>query len=118
MGEPAARLADVAIFTNDNPRSEDPLAILAAMLSGALRVPAAERAHVIVEPDRAAAIDLAISTARSGDVVLVAGKGHEQGQYVGGRVIPFDDREVAAQAIARRARAHAAGLVGERAGGG
>jgi len=118
MGEAAARLADVAIFTNDNPRSEAPLAILAAMLSGALRVPAAERAHVIVEPDRAAAIDLAISTARSGDVVLVAGKGHEQGQYVGGRVIPFDDREVAAQAIARRARAHAAGLVGERAGGG
>ncbi len=102
MGEAAARLADVAILTSDNPRSEDPLAILAAMLDGALKVPPGERAHVIVEPDRAAAIDLAISGAESGDVVVVAGKGHEQGQYVGGDVIPFDDRQVVAEAIRRR----------------
>lgn len=102
MGEAAARLADVAILTSDNPRSEDPLAILAAMLDGALSVPLAERAHVIVEPDRAAAIDLAISGAECGDVVIVAGKGHEQGQYVGGDVIPFDDRQVVAEAILRR----------------
>ncbi len=101
MGEAAARLADVAILTSDNPRSEDPLAILAAMLEGALRVPPDERAHVIMEPDREAAIDLAISGAAPGDVVVVAGKGHEQGQYVGGRVIPFDDRDVAARAITR-----------------
>ena len=59
MGEAAARLADVAILTSDNPRSEDPLAILAEMLAGALRVPAGRRAHVIVEPDRGAAIGLA-----------------------------------------------------------
>jgi UDP-N-acetylmuramoyl-L-alanyl-D-glutamate--2,6-diaminopimelate ligase len=102
MGEAAARLADVAIFTSDNPRSEDPLAILAEMVTGALRVPEDDRAHVIVEPDRAAAIAAAIDSAGKGDVVLVAGKGHERGQYVRGAVIPFDDREVAAGALARR----------------
>jgi UDP-N-acetylmuramoyl-L-alanyl-D-glutamate--2,6-diaminopimelate ligase len=109
MGEAAARLADVVILTSDNPRTEDPLAILAAMLEGALRVPRDERAHVIVEPDRSAAIDLAISGAAPGDVVVVAGKGHEQGQYAEGRVIPFDDRDVAARAIARRGRVRCAG---------
>ncbi len=62
MGAIAARLADVAIFTSDNPRSEDPLAILTAMLDGAIDVPQAQRAHVIVEPDRAAAIALAMRT--------------------------------------------------------
>ena len=102
MGAAAADLADVAIFTSDNPRSEDPLAILAAMLDGAVTVPERRRAHVIVEPDRAAAIGLAIATAGKGDVVLVAGKGHERGQYAGASVTPFDDREVAADAIARR----------------
>ncbi len=102
MGAAAARLADVAILTSDNPRSEDPLAILAEMLAGALTVPQAARAHVIVEPDRGAAIGLAIAGAGKGDVVLVAGKGHERGQYVAGAVIPFDDREVAAGALADR----------------
>jgi UDP-N-acetylmuramoyl-L-alanyl-D-glutamate--2,6-diaminopimelate ligase len=102
MGEAAARLADLAIFTSDNPRSEDPLAILAEMVTGALRVPERDRAHVIVEPDRAGAIGLAIGSAGKGDVVLVAGKGHERGQYVGAAVIPFDDREVAAEALRRR----------------
>ncbi|MDH2428616.1 UDP-N-acetylmuramoyl-L-alanyl-D-glutamate--2,6-diaminopimelate ligase [Sphaerisporangium sp. TRM90804] len=102
MGEAAARLADVAVFTNDNPRSEDPLVILGAMLQGALRVPRHERAHVIIEPDRAAAIGLAVAGARPGDVVVVAGKGHEQGQYVDGEVLPFDDRQVVAEAISGR----------------
>ncbi|WP_344865975.1 UDP-N-acetylmuramoyl-L-alanyl-D-glutamate--2,6-diaminopimelate ligase [Planomonospora alba] len=102
MGEAAARLADMAILTSDNPRSEDPLRILAEMMDGVLGVPEEERAHVIIEPDRAAAIDLAIARAGSGDVVVVAGKGHEQGQYVGDRVLPFDDRQVVADAIARR----------------
>ncbi|HUK71518.1 MAG TPA: UDP-N-acetylmuramoyl-L-alanyl-D-glutamate--2,6-diaminopimelate ligase [Streptosporangiaceae bacterium] len=102
MGAIAARLADVAIFTSDNPRSEDPLAILTAMLDGAIDVPQARRAHVIVEPDRAAAIALAVGSAGRGDVVVVAGKGHETGQYVGGSVLPFDDRHVAAEAIARQ----------------
>ena len=105
MGAAAAGLADVAVLTSDNPRSEDPLAILAEMLTGALTVPAASRAHVIIEPDRAAAIEVAVGRAAKGDVVLVAGKGHERGQYAGAEVIPFDDREVAAEAIARRLRA-------------
>jgi UDP-N-acetylmuramoyl-L-alanyl-D-glutamate--2,6-diaminopimelate ligase len=94
MGEAAARLADLAVFTNDNPRSEDPLCILAAMVEGGLKVPQHERAHIVVEPDRRAAIALALGRASRGDVVVVAGKGHEQGQYVAGEVLPFDDREV------------------------
>jgi UDP-N-acetylmuramoyl-L-alanyl-D-glutamate--2,6-diaminopimelate ligase len=101
MGAAAARLADVAILTSDNPRTEDPLAILVEMLAGVLTVPEAQRARVIVEPDRASAIDLAVAMAGKGDVVVVAGKGHERGQYVGTSVIPFDDREVAGAAIAR-----------------
>jgi UDP-N-acetylmuramoyl-L-alanyl-D-glutamate--2,6-diaminopimelate ligase len=99
MGAAAARLADVAILTSDNPRSEDPLAILQAMLDGVLSVPQDERARVIIEPDRAAAIWRAVSLAASGDVIVVAGKGHETGQYVGGAVLPFDDRQVTALAL-------------------
>jgi UDP-N-acetylmuramoyl-L-alanyl-D-glutamate--2,6-diaminopimelate ligase len=102
MGAAAAELADVAILTSDNPRSEDPLAILAEMLSGALTVPEADRGRVIIEPDRAAAIGLAVAGAGKGDAVLIAGKGHERGQDLGLSVIPFDDREVAAEALARR----------------
>jgi UDP-N-acetylmuramoyl-L-alanyl-D-glutamate--2,6-diaminopimelate ligase len=105
MGAAAARLADVAILTSDNPRSEDPLAILDEMLHGVLGVPQGGRARVIVEPDRAAAIDLAVAMAGKGDVVLVAGKGHETGQYVAGAVLPFDDRAVTAAALARRGSA-------------
>jgi len=104
MGAAAASLADVAVLTSDNPRSEDPLAILAAMLDGVLSVPQAQRARVIVEPDRAAAIGQAVSMAAAGDVIVVAGKGHESGQYVAGRVLPFDDREVTASALERVAK--------------
>jgi UDP-N-acetylmuramoyl-L-alanyl-D-glutamate--2,6-diaminopimelate ligase len=104
MGAAAARLADLAILTSDNPRSEDPLAILAEMLDGVLTVGEPERARIIVEPDRAAAIGLAVAMADKGDVIVVAGKGHERGQYIGQQVIPFDDREVAAGAIARLRR--------------
>jgi UDP-N-acetylmuramoyl-L-alanyl-D-glutamate--2,6-diaminopimelate ligase len=103
MGAAAVRLADVAIFTSDNPRSEDPLGILAEMLHGVLGVPQGERGRLIIEPDRAAAIDLAVAMAGKGDVVLVAGKGHETGQYVGAAVLPFDDAEVTAAAMARHA---------------
>ena len=102
MGAAAASLADVAILTSDNPRSEDPLAILAAMLDGVLSVPQAERGRVIVEPDRAAAIGQAVALAAPGDVIVVAGKGHETGQYVSGAVLPFDDRQVTAAALAAR----------------
>ncbi|SFF20109.1 UDP-N-acetylmuramoylalanyl-D-glutamate--2,6-diaminopimelate ligase [Actinacidiphila alni] len=94
MGAALARLADTAVLTSDNPRSEDPLAILAAMLAGACDVPAGQRGHVIVEPDRADAIAAAVARAEPGDIVVVAGKGHEQGQDIAGVVRPFDDREV------------------------
>jgi UDP-N-acetylmuramoyl-L-alanyl-D-glutamate--2,6-diaminopimelate ligase len=103
MGAAAASMADVAILTSDNPRSEDPLAILGAMLDGVLSVPIPSRGRVVIEPDRAAAISYAVSMASVGDVIVVAGKGHETGQYVGGQVLPFDDRAVTRTAIAARA---------------
>ncbi|WP_029553916.1 UDP-N-acetylmuramoyl-L-alanyl-D-glutamate--2,6-diaminopimelate ligase [Streptomyces sudanensis] len=99
MGAAAARLADTAVLTSDNPRSEDPLAILCAMLAGAAQVPAHERGTVLVDADRASAIAAAVARARPGDTVLVAGKGHEQGQDVAGVVRPFDDRRVLREAI-------------------
>ncbi|MFF3497577.1 UDP-N-acetylmuramoyl-L-alanyl-D-glutamate--2,6-diaminopimelate ligase [Streptomyces sp. NPDC003247] len=99
MGAAAARLADTAVLTSDNPRSEDPLAILAAMLQGAASVPAHERGEVQLFEDRAAAIAAAVGRARPGDTVLVAGKGHEQGQDIAGVVRPFDDRQVLREAI-------------------
>ncbi|MEU3369711.1 UDP-N-acetylmuramoyl-L-alanyl-D-glutamate--2,6-diaminopimelate ligase [Streptomyces sp. NPDC006660] len=99
MGAAAARLADTAVLTSDNPRSEDPLAILAAMLAGAAEVPAHERGEVQVFEDRAAAIASAVARAEPGDTVLVAGKGHEQGQDIHGVVRPFDDRLVLRAAI-------------------
>jgi UDP-N-acetylmuramoyl-L-alanyl-D-glutamate--2,6-diaminopimelate ligase len=102
MGAAAVSLADTAVLTSDNPRSEDPLAILSAMLEGVLTVPPGERARVVVEPDRAAAINYAIGMADKGDVVVVAGKGHERGQYVAGTVLPFDDSEVAGAALRAR----------------
>jgi UDP-N-acetylmuramoyl-L-alanyl-D-glutamate--2,6-diaminopimelate ligase len=105
MGAAAAALADVAILTSDNPRSEDPLAILDAMLDGVLSVSPADRARVVVEPDRAAAISYACNLAGAGDVVVVAGKGHETGQYIGGTVLPFDDRQVTLSAMQRLAAA-------------
>ncbi|WP_406426480.1 UDP-N-acetylmuramoyl-L-alanyl-D-glutamate--2,6-diaminopimelate ligase [Streptomyces sp. NBC_01589] len=101
MGAAAARLADTAVLTSDNPRSEDPLAILTAMLSGAAEVPVHERGEVLVDADRAAAIATAVARARPGDTVLIAGKGHEQGQDIHGVVRPFDDRTVLRAAIAR-----------------
>ncbi|MFC0597109.1 UDP-N-acetylmuramoyl-L-alanyl-D-glutamate--2,6-diaminopimelate ligase [Streptomyces palmae] len=109
MGAAVARFADTAVLTSDNPRSEDPLAILATMLAGAAEVPAHERGEVLVNADRAAAIAAAVARAQPGDTVLVAGKGHEQGQDIAGVVRPFDDRQVLRQAIERsRAAADAA----------
>jgi UDP-N-acetylmuramoyl-L-alanyl-D-glutamate--2,6-diaminopimelate ligase len=92
MGRLASALADVAIITSDNPRSEDPEAIAAEIASGA-------EGHVEVELDRAAAIGRAIGLAGPGDVVLIAGKGAEQGQEFADRTIPFDDRVAAKEAL-------------------
>jgi UDP-N-acetylmuramoyl-L-alanyl-D-glutamate--2,6-diaminopimelate ligase len=94
MGEIASRLADLAIVTSDNPRSEDPNAIIEEILAGGAR-------PVEVEADRAAAIGLALAEAREGDVVVIAGKGHEQGQEFADRTIPFDDRDVSREALRR-----------------
>jgi UDP-N-acetylmuramoyl-L-alanyl-D-glutamate--2,6-diaminopimelate ligase len=93
MGRVAAELADIAIVTSDNPRSEDALAIIQDVLQGS-------GVDVEIDPDRRTAIERAVSLAEPGDVVLVAGKGHEQGQDIGGVVHPFDDREVAREALA------------------
>ncbi len=101
MGAAAAQLADVAILTNDNPRSEDPHVILAAIRAGAHTVPADHRAQLVVEPDRDQAIAFAVSRAEAGDTVLIAGKGHEQGQQAHGVTRSFDDRTVVRQAITR-----------------
>ncbi|MCW2833102.1 MAG: UDP-N-acetylmuramoyl-L-alanyl-D-glutamate--2,6-diaminopimelate ligase [Nocardioides sp.] len=97
MGEIAARLADVLVVTDDNPRTEDPAAIRAAVLAGTTDGPA----EVVEIGDRREAIAEAVRRAAPGDVVLVAGKGHETGQEINGETHPFDDRVVAADAVAR-----------------
>jgi UDP-N-acetylmuramoyl-L-alanyl-D-glutamate--2,6-diaminopimelate ligase len=91
MGRVARRLADLAIVTSDNPRSEDPEAIIAEIMDGVA---------MDAEPDRRAAIERAVSLARPGDVLVIAGKGHEQGQQFADRTLPFDDRTVAREALA------------------
>ncbi|MFN2495260.1 MAG: UDP-N-acetylmuramoyl-L-alanyl-D-glutamate--2,6-diaminopimelate ligase [Pseudonocardiaceae bacterium] len=96
MGAEAARRADLLVVTDDNPRSEDPAAIRAAMLTGAR----AGTAEVVEIADRAAAIGYAVARAGPGDAVVVAGKGHETGQQVHGVIRPFSDAEVLARALA------------------
>jgi UDP-N-acetylmuramoyl-L-alanyl-D-glutamate--2,6-diaminopimelate ligase len=98
MGRIASELADLVVVTSDNPRSEDPQAIIDEIVAGAVT-------EVDVELDRAAAIARAVERAREGDVVVIAGKGAEQGQELADRTIPFDDRDVARDAL----RALAAG---------
>ena len=95
MGKIAADMADVTIVTSDNPRSEEPLAVIQDVLQGT-------GVDVEIDPDRRSAIARAIALADEGDVVVIAGKGHEQGQDVAGVVTPFDDREVARDAIRSR----------------
>lgn len=102
MGEIAGRLADLPILTSDNPRSEDPLAIIAEVEAGLVRVgvprigeaSASSSRGYVIEPDRRSAIAAALRIARPGDVVVIAGKGHEDYQLVGSRVLKFDDRAV------------------------
>jgi UDP-N-acetylmuramoyl-L-alanyl-D-glutamate--2,6-diaminopimelate ligase len=104
MGMVAARLSDVVVITSDNPRSEDPQAIIDEIRRG---IPAGEAASdrtpdISAVVDRAAAIEKAVALSRAGDVVLIAGKGHEKTQHIGSRIIPFDDADVARAALARR----------------
>lgn len=97
MGRAATSLADVTVVTSDNPRGEDPLAVIAEIEPGAK----AGGGRFTIEPDRRAAIAMALSEARPGDVVVIAGKGHETGQQFADRTVPFDDRLVAAEELAR-----------------
>jgi UDP-N-acetylmuramoyl-L-alanyl-D-glutamate--2,6-diaminopimelate ligase len=103
MGEIAARLADRCVVTSDNPRSEDPEAIIADILAGIPGYGKGDgREDIAVEPDRSGAIALALADAEPGDTIVIAGKGHEQGQeFAGGRKVPFDDRTVAWGLLAR-----------------
>lgn len=94
MGKVAADLADVVVVTSDNPRGEEPLAIIQDVLQGT-------GTDVEIDPDRRSAIRRALAVAQAGDVVVIAGKGHEQGQEVGSETFPFDDREVAREALRR-----------------
>jgi UDP-N-acetylmuramoyl-L-alanyl-D-glutamate--2,6-diaminopimelate ligase len=97
MGRVATSLADVVVLTSDNPRSEEPLAIIEAVRAG-MDGPA----DVHVEPDRGSAIRLAVAEARPGDLVLLAGKGHETSQTIGAITVPFDDRAAGASALNER----------------
>jgi UDP-N-acetylmuramoyl-L-alanyl-D-glutamate--2,6-diaminopimelate ligase len=100
----AAAAADVAVLTSDNPRSEEPRAILDAVEAGARRAVAqGAPAEVLVEEDRRIAIARALALARPGDVVLIAGKGHETGQEFADRTVPFDDRLVARELLSTAA---------------
>jgi UDP-N-acetylmuramoyl-L-alanyl-D-glutamate--2,6-diaminopimelate ligase len=98
MGAVVARLADVVIVTSDNPRSEDPAAIIGEILSGvAAERPSGPDATLV---DRREAIGWALDAARPGDVVVIAGKGHETGQEFADHTVPFDDRQVVREALA------------------
>ena len=97
MGKVARDLADVVIVTSDNPRSEDPLAIIQDVLQGT-------GVDVEIDADRRSAIARGIELAEPGDVVVIAGKGHEQGQEIAGEKLPFDDRVVAREALGRQRR--------------
>jgi UDP-N-acetylmuramoyl-L-alanyl-D-glutamate--2,6-diaminopimelate ligase len=102
MGRAGAELSDVAVVTSDNPRSEDPGAIIDQIRQG---IPEDPHAEVVVEQDRRQAIAAALGRASEGDTVVIAGKGHEQGQeFEGGRKVPFDDRDVAREELRRLRR--------------
>ena len=105
MGMVAARLSDVVVITSDNPRSEDPARIIEDVNRGAAPETRQSGAEVMTIVDRREAIERAIARAETGDVVLIAGKGHEKYQEIGGRTLPFDDVTVAREALeARRVR--------------
>ena len=113
MGEASGRLSDLTILTNDNPRQEDPLKIISDVVVGLQK----SQGKYLIEPDREKAIGLAFDEARAGDIVLLAGKGHEDYQILADKTLPWDDRKVAQQALRQRGF-DAAGITEEKAGNG
>jgi UDP-N-acetylmuramoyl-L-alanyl-D-glutamate--2,6-diaminopimelate ligase len=116
MGEAAARLSDFVIVTSDNPRSEDPLAIIAEIEAGVKKVSGGWERHDIIS-DRREAIASALARAQPGDLVVIAGKGHETYQILRDRTIPFDDRVVAREALAALGYGHTSATGGASGGG-
>ena len=98
MGEVAGRLSDLTVVSSDNPRHEDPLSIINDIVVGLQK----GAGKYLVEPDREKAIHLAFDQAREGDIVLLAGKGHENRQILAERTLEFDDREMARRALRER----------------
>ncbi|MGH9675601.1 MAG: glutamate ligase domain-containing protein, partial [Candidatus Acidiferrum sp.] len=111
MGEVTGRLSDLTILSSDNPRSEDPLKIISDIIVGLQKT----AGKYLIEPDREKAIALAVEEARAGDIVLLAGKGHENCQMLATGIIPFDDREMARQALQQRG--YSGPLTGQKRGG-
>jgi UDP-N-acetylmuramoyl-L-alanyl-D-glutamate--2,6-diaminopimelate ligase len=105
MGAVARRLSDLLVITSDNPRSEDPMRIIEEIRRGITQDARREAGQQLAIVDRAAAIAKAVEVARPGDLILIAGKGHEKYQVIGNRTLPFDDVAVAREALARR-RSH------------
>jgi UDP-N-acetylmuramoyl-L-alanyl-D-glutamate--2,6-diaminopimelate ligase len=105
MGRAAAERSDLVILTSDNPRTEDPMAILREIEAGVRQAMDPARVRYQIIPDRRAAIEAAVAAAKPGDMVLIAGKGHEDYQIVGSARFPFDDRQVAQEAIQKLSRA-------------
>jgi UDP-N-acetylmuramoyl-L-alanyl-D-glutamate--2,6-diaminopimelate ligase len=104
MGRAAARFSDLVVITSDNPRSEDPIRIMDAVAVG-VREGSAQKKHPVewtAVPDRREAIERALGLARPGDTVVVAGKGHEEYQIIGGQTLPFDDRRIAGDWIQKQ----------------
>jgi UDP-N-acetylmuramyl tripeptide synthase len=103
MGRVAARYSDVVVITSDNPRSEDPVGIMKEVEAGVREGSALKKdpLQVLTVADRREAIEQALSLARPGDAVVLAGKGHEEYQIIGDRVIPFNDRRIANDWIQR-----------------
>jgi len=99
MGRVAAQQSDLVFLTSDNPRSEDPMAIIAEVEAGLREALDPARGRYRVVADRRQAIEAAVREAKPGDMVLIAGKGHEDYQIIGGTRVHFDDREVAREAI-------------------
>jgi UDP-N-acetylmuramoyl-L-alanyl-D-glutamate--2,6-diaminopimelate ligase len=98
MGEAAGRLSDLTILANDNPKHEDPLKIISDIVVGLQKT----NGKYLIEPDREKAIAVAMDQARPGDIVLLAGKGHENYQILGDRTLKFDDRDQARHALSER----------------